>query len=188
MEEELKEFKKKAGYLMYQLKQRYVECYESNKSLNSRNEKLEQELSEIKGSRSAAGTIAKPTVPPRGDRKDLSAPDTDALKSPRAPPTTPRGVAAGRAEAEPNDFMARERQLEAKEKKEWRNTRMMMVESHKIEKLELMAQVEELKDKLKNLTKDLLEVLDENEKLVKQLETVEDERDRCIKLLESKIS
>ncbi|ELR13081.1 uncharacterized protein ACA1_097670 [Acanthamoeba castellanii str. Neff] len=167
MEEELRQFKQRAGPLMYQLKRRYVECYDANKTLTLRNEHLERELE-------ALSKFGKPGAPPIARDKKPASPEGSAV-----------GTASGGRAA---DFMAREKMLEAREKKEWRNTRMMMVESHKTERLELMAQVEELREKLKGLTKDLLEVLDENEKLVKQLEIAEEERDKCIKLMESKVS
>jgi regulator of replication initiation timing len=166
MEVELRMFKQRAGPLMYQLKRRYVECYDANTTLTLRNEHLERELEALRVNKAAGA----PAMPSR-DKK----------------PPSPESTLAGGV-GRPVDFMTREKMLEAREKKEWRNTRMMMVESHKTEKLELMAQVEELREKLKGLTKDLLEVLDENEKLVKQLEIVEEERDKCIKLMESKIS
>jgi hypothetical protein len=177
IEEELHKFKQRAGPLMHQLKRRYVESDDSNKTLALRNEQLEREVEALKAGKPVATKPTSPPPVPRDKPKEqLSSAatntETETVKSPRRP----------------EDLMTRERLMNAREKKEWRNTQMMMVESHKVERLELMAQVEELKEKLKCLTKDMLEVLDENEKLVKQLEIAEEERDKCIKLMESKIS
>jgi len=144
---------------MSQLKQRYIECYEANKAISTRNQSLELELIALKTTQS---------------NNNLNN-DANPLHSVLQPSSSPPQGEGKEDKAEPTNMDDRDAALglERRQEKRWRNTQMMMFESHKTEKLELMAQVEELKEKVKSLTNDLLEMLEENERLSKRLETEE---------------